>query len=80
MHNLTRHFLEKRQVRIERNFLKRLSIHQRLSLEKHKEMNQTLKNRLMAALTSKLVVRDFFWSVLNSQRVRVANFMAVGVI
>ena len=74
--NITHHFSGKRQVRIERNFWTCLNMYQRFSLETHEKMNQTLKNRLMAAFTSKLELQDSFRRMLNSQRVPVANFMA----
>ena len=43
----------------EQNFSKWLLIYQRLLLEMHKQINQTSKSCLIAALTSKLELKGF---------------------
>jgi len=47
VYNLTHHFPDKQQVRIGQKFLKRLIIHERVSLKMHEQMNVTKKIRLL---------------------------------
>ena len=54
IYNLPPHFPAKHWVRFEQNVLNCLIIYQRLSVEMHKQMIQTLRKSLMAALASKL--------------------------
>jgi len=58
LNNITHYFPDKRQVRIEQNFLISLLTYQRLPHEAHELMNQTLRKSLMAALASKMELQD----------------------